>query len=271
MADEKNSNQNDETAQDARISEEAPDNPAAGEARTPSVSKENTASTDEPEATDIPSANAPDPKATNPEVNPNATEDKPTEVAGKQQKGAQALKEDESGETSPNPKDVDKESKPAAKPAAEKKPQAKAEEGADDKAKKPAAKAKKEKPPAPEDKPFPEFIEQEYIPALQTALVEEGAKEVDLAFVKDKFQTAGLEGGEDCWQVAGSWKNGQRKFHVYFPEEDISKQKAFSCAASGGKASTLESFMIDERRVTLDLLVMYTIQRLNAQKWLTWN
>ncbi|MDJ0637113.1 MAG: DUF2996 domain-containing protein [Xenococcaceae cyanobacterium MO_188.B29] len=29
--------------------------------------------------------------------------------------------------------------------------------------------------------------------------------------------------------------------------------------------------MIDERRVTLDLLVLYTLQRLNGQKWLTRN
>jgi len=27
----------------------------------------------------------------------------------------------------------------------------------------------------------------------------------------------------------------------------------------------------DERKVTLDLMVFYVIQRLNAQKWLAWN
>jgi hypothetical protein len=29
--------------------------------------------------------------------------------------------------------------------------------------------------------------------------------------------------------------------------------------------------MIDERRVTLDLMVFYTVQRLNGQKWLARN
>jgi hypothetical protein len=29
--------------------------------------------------------------------------------------------------------------------------------------------------------------------------------------------------------------------------------------------------MIDERKVTLDLIVFYTMQRLNAQKWLARN
>jgi hypothetical protein len=71
--------------------------------------------------------------------------------------------------------------------------------------------------------------------------------------------------------VVGSWKNGQRQFNIYFPDEDINKQKAFSWATNGAKPSTVESFMIDERKVTLDLIVFYTMQRLNAQKWLTRN
>ncbi|AFZ20971.1 DUF2996 domain-containing protein [Allocoleopsis franciscana] len=140
-------------------------------------------------------------------------------------------------------------------------------------AKKPAAaaKAKKEKPPAPEDKPFNEFIEQEYLPALKSALAEQGVKDLEVTFVKDKIQISGLSQNGGCWQVRGNWQSGQRQFSVYFPDEDINKQKAFSCATNGAKASILESFMIDERKVTLDLLVFYTIQRLNAQKWLAWN
>src|SRR4028118_612204 len=149
--------------------------------------------------------------------------------------------------------------------AAAKKPAAKA---AGDK---PAAKAKKEKAPAVEDKPFTEFIEQEYVPALKSAFAKEGIKDVDVTFVKDKIQIPGLSQNGDCWQVAGSWKDGQRRFNVYFPNEDINKQKAFSWATNGAKPSTLESFMIDERRVTLDLMGFYTIQRLNAQQWLTRN
>jgi hypothetical protein len=33
----------------------------------------------------------------------------------------------------------------------------------------------------------------------------------------------------------------------------------------------MESFMIDERRVTLPLLIAYVLQRLDAQKWLALN
>ena len=201
------------------MAQENTPNPNAGESGTPAEAIEHAPSSDEPQATDLPSANAPDAEAAQP-----------------------------------------KEPKPA-----EKKPPAKA---AGDK---PPAKAKKEKPPAVEDKPFNEFIEQEYVPALKKAFAKEGIEDVELSFVKDKIQIPGLSKADVCWQVAGSWKNGQRQFQVYFPGEDINKQKAFSWSTNGAKPSTLESFMIDERKVTLDLLVLYTIQRLNGQKWLSRN
>ncbi|MDE5116328.1 MAG: DUF2996 domain-containing protein, partial [Trichodesmium sp. St2_bin2_1] len=35
--------------------------------------------------------------------------------------------------------------------------------------------------------------------------------------------------------------------------------------------ATLEPFLIDERKITLNLLVFGVIQRLNAQKWLSLN
>lgn len=222
-------------AEVAEVTSPSP-NPNAGESGTPAASIENAPSSDEPQATDFPSANAPDATAANPDVNPNATGDKPTAVGGK----------------------------PATK-----KPAAAAKAAGDKPAA--AAKAKKEKPPAPEDKPFNEFIEQEYLPALKSALAEQGVKDLEVTFVKDKIQIPGLSQNGGCWQVRGNWQSGQRQFNVYFPDEDINKQKAFSCAANGAKASILESFMIDERKVTLDLLVFYTIQRLNAQKWLAWN
>ena len=133
------------------------------------------------------------------------------------------------------------------------------------------AKAKETKPPAGEKKPFNEFIEQDYLPALKTAFAKQGVSDVDVAFVKEKIQIPGMSPTDDCWQVKGNWNQGQRQFNVYFPDEDIKKRKAFSSSANGVKPSTIESFMIDERKVTLDLMVFYVIQRLNAQKWLAWN
>ncbi len=134
-----------------------------------------------------------------------------------------------------------------------------------------AEKKKKEKPPAPEEKPFPEFIEQEYIPALKSAFSEEGIDDMELKFVKEPIPIPGLEQGEACWQVVGSWRNGDRQFNIYFPDENIGEFKGFSWSTNGAPASTMESFMIDERKVDLGGLVHYTVQRVNAQKWLAWN
>ncbi len=133
-----------------------------------------------------------------------------------------------------------------------------------------APQAKKEKPPALEDKPFNEFIEQVFTPALQKALTGEGINDMQLSFVKDKLPLIGAN-NEQYWQIKGNWNNNKRQFNLYFPEENINGSKAFSCATNGGKSSDLESFMIDEKKVTLDLMVLYTLQRLRAQKWLTRN
>ena len=233
-----------DTTPDNSLAEQAPIGKTAGEnappstveEQSPSIVEEHLHSTSEAEATDIPSANAPDPTALDPEVNPNATGEKPT---------SEASTPDESASSAKPPK----------------------KSAAADKADKPAA--KKEKAPAVEDKPFAEFMQQYYLPALQKAFATQGVPEANLEFTKQKVAIAGYDANE-CWQVKGSLYNGLRQFNVYFPQEDIQGQRAFSCN-EGSKPSTLESFLIDERKVTLDLLVFGVIQRLNGQKWLTRN
>ncbi|MDY6785028.1 MAG: DUF2996 domain-containing protein [Cyanobacteriota bacterium] len=157
-------------------------------------------------------------------------------------------------ENTPNsPKEesaTDKQSKPAAKPA---------------------AKAKKPKPPALEDKPFTEFIEQHFLPSLKTAAAKEGTDDLELKFVKEPLPIVGASANDTCWQVQGNWGKGLYQFNLYFPEEKIKGQKGFSFSTNGAKPSILESFMIDERKVTLDLMVLYTLQRLNAEKLLAIN
>ncbi len=156
-------------------------------------------------------------------------------------------------------------------------PTAPAETAAAAKAKKdaaPAAKAKKEKPPAPEDKPFTEFMQQDYMPALKTGLAQQGLADVDLRFEKRGINIAGFSQAPECWQVIGRWNSGYqqaREFTLYFFDDEIGGQKGFSYSDTGGKPSTLESFRIDERKVDLTLLVFWTLQRLNAQKWLVRN
>jgi len=231
--------------------EDAP--PSTVEEQAPSVVSENLHSTAEPEATSIPSANAPDPTTANPEVNPNAAT----------AKGSQAVSSpDESafdGKSGGQP-----EAQADAPPKGDQKPGAAKAAGA-----KPAA-AKKEKGPAVEDKPFADFIQQDYLPALKSALSKQGVAELELTFKKQQVAVPGYN-QTDCWQIVGRWQNGSsRQFNIYFPQEDIQGQRAFSCN-EGPQPSTLEPFLIDERKVNLDLMVYGVVQRLNGQKWLTRN
>ncbi len=122
---------------------------------------------------------------------------------------------------------------------------------------KPAAKPKAEKPPAIEELPFEEFINTHYLPALIKAFGKEGVTDLQLEFGNS--------------QVHGVWSQGLRQFTVYFSKADINGQKAFSCADAGRSPSTIEPFLIDERKAPLNLLVFGVIQRLNAQKWLISN
>ena len=139
-------------------------------------------------------------------------------------------------------------------------------------AEKPAqpAAAKKLKEPTVEEKPFAEFIERHFQPALAAALQKLGITDIKLSFKQDKIPVQGFS-SSPCWQLTGNWLEGMRQFSIYFLEEDINGKKAFSQAEGGAQPSTLESFMIDERKVSLDLLLFYTLQRLNGQKWLTRN
>jgi Protein of unknown function (DUF2996) len=135
---------------------------------------------------------------------------------------------------------------------------------------KPAKPPKKEKPPALEDKPFAEFVRQDYLPALTQTLAKIGIQDLDLKFEQSKLPIPEMDDAQ-CWQVIGRWQGGKRQFHIIFSKEDIQAPKFFCYADQGAQPSTLESFMIDERKVNLDLLLMYTVQRLNGQKWLVRN
>jgi hypothetical protein len=116
-----------------------------------------------------------------------------------------------------------------------------------------APKAKAAKKEALEDKPFPDFIVQDYLPALEKAFAAINVSDLELSFANN--------------QIAGQWLKGQRNFTVYFAQADLNASRAFSCSTGKVVPSTLEPFLVDERKITLDLLVFGVIQRINAQKW----
>ncbi len=130
---------------------------------------------------------------------------------------------------------------------------------------------KKEKPPAVEDKPFADFISQDYLPALQQALSEQGVSDLTIGLECTKIAVTGFETAPDCSQVVGRWSGGKRQFNLYFFDDNIQGQRAISCMDRVTTASSIEPFLIDERKITLDLLVSGVVLRLNGQKWLTRN
>ncbi|MCS7292959.1 MAG: DUF2996 domain-containing protein [Gloeomargarita sp. SKYBB_i_bin120] len=124
----------------------------------------------------------------------------------------------------------------------------------------PAAKEKAApKAPPIEAKPLPAFVQEHFLPALQAAMAARGITDVELQWVPEQNQ------------VRGRWADGQHEFTITFTQGTLQGLKTFTYSSYGAPPSTIESFMIDERKVTLDLLVFYTLQRLTAQKVLVLN
>jgi hypothetical protein len=158
---------------------------------------------------------------------------------------------------------------PSAKPAGEKTQSATPAAPATDTPT--AKKAVKEKPPTVESKPFADFIQQDYLPALTKALADRGVTDLHVALERSKIAVKGFKTDPECSQVIGTWNGGKRQFNIYFFEDDIQGQRAVSCVDLGHTASTIESFLVLERKITLDLLVLGLVLRLNSQKWLLRN
>jgi hypothetical protein len=123
--------------------------------------------------------------------------------------------------------------------------------------------APKAKPPAPEDKPFAEFVPQLLLPALAKEIESHGGPAAELSFEQGPMPVVGMA----CWMVKGCLP-GERRFWLCFTADDINASKTVVIAEAGSEPSLLESFLIDEKRMSLALIVSRLVQRLNGQKWL---
>jgi hypothetical protein len=119
------------------------------------------------------------------------------------------------------------------------------------------------KPPAPEDKPFADFVPNLLLPALAQEIKAYGGPDVQLSFEQGPMPVV----GSDCWMVKGVLP-GARRFWLCFTSDAITAAKTIALAEAGAEPSLLESFLIDEKKMTLALLVSRLVQRLNGQKWL---
>ncbi|EAU73880.1 hypothetical protein RS9916_30264 [Synechococcus sp. RS9916] len=122
------------------------------------------------------------------------------------------------------------------------------------------------KPPKPEDKPFDAFIQEDLLPAVRKGIVDRGIT----PSVLDLRQGERPVVGGSCWMLYGELPPG-RRFWLCFSEPSIGADKTIALADPGTDASLLESFLIDEKRMSLALLQSRLLQRLNGQKWLGGN
>lgn len=140
---------------------------------------------------------------------------------------------------------------------------ASASDAPDAKAANVAPSAAKAKPPAPEDQPFAQFVPGVLIPALSKEIASCSDQTVELRFEQGPMPVVGAP----CWMVCGRLGEDHR-FWLCFSGDNINSPKTVALAEAGGNASLLESFLIDEKKITLALLVSRLVQRLNGQKWL---
>ena len=112
-----------------------------------------------------------------------------------------------------------------------------------------------------EKKPFQEFINIHLIPALTEEINQRGLEIKNINLENTNRPIA----GDKCWVINCDIKN-TCSFWLSFEKEDISSLKSISLSKPNQKPSIIESFLIDEKRITLKLIISRVLQRLNGQK-----
>ncbi len=124
---------------------------------------------------------------------------------------------------------------------------------------KPVTKPQKELPI--EKKPFQEFINIHLIPALVQEINQRGLEINNINLTNSNRPIA----GDKCWVINCEIKD-TCNFWLSFEKDDISSIKSISLSKPNQKPSIIESFLIDEKRITLKLIISRVLQRLNGQK-----
>tara|TARA_Y100000589_G_scaffold281947_1_gene279174 strand:- start:23 stop:574 length:552 start_codon:yes stop_codon:yes gene_type:complete len=122
------------------------------------------------------------------------------------------------------------------------------------------------KPPKIEDKPFEEFITKHLVPDLKSSIENKGILVEDIKLIEGERPVV----GGNCWMVFCQISE-QRKFWLCFNKDSITSDKTILLAESNSEPSIVESFLIDEKKTTLALLISRVLQRLNGQKWFGMN
>ena len=119
------------------------------------------------------------------------------------------------------------------------------------------------KPPKLEDEPFDEFINNHLIPGLKSSIEDKGTIVCEIKLIEGIRPVV----GGNCW-ILFCEMSKQRKFWLCFNKAIITSDKTILLAESNSDPSIVESFLIDEKKTTLPLLISRVLQRLNGQKWI---
>ncbi len=112
-----------------------------------------------------------------------------------------------------------------------------------------------------EKKPFQEFVNVHLIPSLKEEINQRG---LEINYIN--LQNTNRPIAEDkCWVINCEIKD-TCNFWLSFEKDDISSLKSISLSKPNQKPSIIESFLIDEKRITLKLIISRVLQRLNGQK-----
>ena len=112
-----------------------------------------------------------------------------------------------------------------------------------------------------EKKPFNEFINDHLLPSIIQEFKVRGLEVADINLKNTSRPIA----GDKCWVIFCEIKD-ICNFWLSFEKDDISSLKSISLCKSDQKPSVIESFLIDEKRITLKLIISRILQRLNGQK-----
>ena len=114
-----------------------------------------------------------------------------------------------------------------------------------------------------EKKPFQEFVNVHLIPSLKEEINQRG---LEINYINLQNTNRPIA-GDKCWVINCEIKD-TCNFWLSFEKDDISSLKSISLSKPKQKPSIIESFLIDEKRITLKLIISRLLQRLNGQKLL---
>ena len=112
-----------------------------------------------------------------------------------------------------------------------------------------------------EKKPFQEFVNVHLIPSLIEEINQRG---LEINYINLQNTNRPIA-GDKCWVINCEIKDSCN-FWLSFEKDDISSLKSISLSKPNQTPSIIESFLIDEKRITLKLIISRVLQRLNGQK-----